>query len=161
MIGSLPTNPKDTFPYQTEIKATLNECEHRMREYGSRLLPTILSRYADAIQESTRSPSLIYTLPFSLGEAFGLEGAICRCVALASYLGLLHMTVQDDVMDQDKDGAYSELVPLATRLWTDSLHRYQTLFEASSSFWSFFDASQFHLLFGASRRSPECECYKS
>jgi hypothetical protein len=90
---------------------------------------------------STPNWALEWSLPYWLGQAFGLPDEETRALTAANVIGLAYVRLQDDLVDGEPGIEAGGTGPLlATALYHLWLESYRPLFEAASPFWRSFDA---------------------
>jgi hypothetical protein len=110
-----------------------------------RFPPTLKEAGRDLIDcLDTPNWALEWSLPYWLGNAFGLQRQVIRSLTLANLFGLAYVRLQDDMIDGELAPDAGALAPLlATALYHLWLEPYRTLFDAASAhastFWRFFD----------------------
>jgi hypothetical protein len=81
-----------------------------------------------------------WSLPYWLGEAFGLRRQVKRALTLANVFGLAYVRLQDDAIDGELAREESATAPmLAAALYHLWLEQYRRLFDATSPFWHYFE----------------------
>jgi hypothetical protein len=126
--------------------------------------PPEVSRAGAALIHRLDSPNwaLEWSLPFWLGQAFGLEAKAMRALTQANLFGLAYVRLQDDVIDGELASAEGAPAPavaplLATALYHLWLEPYRHLFDAASPFWHYFDTYLAQWLGGSLRDRPATE----
>ncbi|MEW5985242.1 MAG: hypothetical protein AB1791_01255 [Chloroflexota bacterium] len=106
-------------------------------------LPTPLRDLAHRYLErlSPDKAQVEWCLPLWLGQAFGVETAVARTMALTNVLGMLYIRMQNDGMDGDVSPAEAAyLLTLSPLLYTRCVSHFTTLFPAASPFWGYLEA---------------------
>ncbi|MEJ2209228.1 MAG: hypothetical protein P8129_09355 [Anaerolineae bacterium] len=126
--------------------------------------PPEVSRAGSILIQRLDSPNwaLEWSLPFWLGQAFGLEADVMRALTQANLFGLAYVRLQDDVIDGELASTEAVIAPavaplLATALYHLWLEPYRELFDAASPFWRYFDIYLAQWLRGSLRDRPATE----
>ncbi|HEM46022.1 MAG TPA: hypothetical protein ENO23_03150 [Alphaproteobacteria bacterium] len=130
--GPLPRLPRRELDLaRTAYLAALQRFPEELFEAGRRLLERV----------DGANWALEWSLPYWLGETFGLWREAVRTLTLANVFGLAYARLQDDAVDDElgrDERASSPL--LATALYHLWLEQYHKLFDETSLFWRHFDS---------------------
>jgi hypothetical protein len=97
-------------------------------------------KIADLKTELSPGRLSVLTLPFLLGETFGIVLETQRLLSKANLFGLHHFTAQDNLVDQEwNDEIRTSLVILGTLCLQQMFEIYHKFFPPDSQFWLFVD----------------------
>jgi len=107
-----------------------------------RVAPPRLADAAAAWLEMIQPPqwALEWSLPFWLGESFGLPSEVTRHLVLSNVMGLAYIRLQDVLVDGETLPIQPALAPLlSTLLYQRWLQEYIDLFGGDQRFWAHFN----------------------